>query len=224
MHAFIDTLEAEFIRHADKRVAAGQKAYMRNQFDFYGLTAPVRKQIQKPFLAREYLPGKGNLNQIVKSLWSKSQREFQHFAQEFAFKYAKQLQEKDIDLFEFMVENKSWWDTVDYVANRLMGAYFKRYPEKRVDYVDKWIGSNNIWLQRSSLLFQLKYKQDLDQALLHSTINRLLLSKEFFVNKAIGWVLREYSRTNRDWVQDFVDETDLHSLSRREALRLMKGA
>ena len=222
MHAFINTLEAEFIRHADKNVATGQRAYMRNQFDFYGIKSPVRKQIQKPFFAKKYLPEKENLSQIIKLLWEKPQREFQHFAQEFAFKYVKQLEERDIDLFEFMVENKSWWDTVDYVANRLMGAYFKRYPEKRVDYVDKWIGSNNIWLQRSSLLFQLKYKQDLDQSLLQSTINRLLGSKEFFVNKAIGWVLREYSRTNPSWVQVFVAQTELHSLSRREALRLMK--
>ena len=222
MTDFVETLEAEFVRHADKKIAIGQKAYMRNQFEFYGIASPVRKQIQKPFLAKKYLPAKRDLDQIVTLLWNKPQREFQHFAQEFAFKYARQFDEADIFLFEFMVENKSWWDTVDYIANRLMGAYFKIYPENRQAFVRKWISSNNIWLQRSALLFQLKYKSELDQKLLRTTITQLLGSKEFFINKAIGWVLREYSRTNPAWVQRFADETELHPLSRREALRLMK--
>ena len=135
--------------------------------------------------------------------------------------YIRQMEEEDINLFEFMVTHKSWWDTVDYIANKLMGAYFREFPEKRHEYVRKWIASNNIWLQRSALLFQLKYKSDLDPELLGSTIRQLLGSKEFFINKAIGWVLREYSRTNPEWVKEFADMTELQPLSAREALRLM---
>jgi 3-methyladenine DNA glycosylase AlkD len=90
-----------------------------------------------------------------------------------------------------------------------MGTYFKKLPEEREKYSKKWIGSNNIWLQRSALLFQLKYKQEIDTYLLARTINSLLGSKEFFINKAIGWVLREYSRANPIWVRTFVNKTKL---------------
>jgi len=104
----------------------------------------------------------------------------------------------------------------------LMGDYFKMYPEQIKKYVDKWLASGNMWLQRSALLFQLKYKKDLDEELMAYTINNLLGSKEFFINKAIGWMLREYSRTNPDWVIEFADKTELNNLSKREALRLIR--
>lgn len=82
--------------------------------------------------------------------------------------------------------------------------------------------SGNIWLQRCALLFQLKYKKETDTTLLSDTINILLGSKEFFINKAIGWILREYSRTNPEWVIAFTEKTALNSLSKREALRLVR--
>lgn len=222
MKAFINTLIIEFEKHINTKVASEQKAYMRNQFEYYGLKAAERREIQKPFFIKQYLPNKSELNTIVKSLWEKPQRDYQYFSQELAFKYVKHLELKDIKLFEYMITHKSWWDTVDFISVKLMGAYFKTFPEQKVKYVKKWLKSDNIWLQRSALLFQLKYKKDLDTELLSSTINTLLGSKEFFINKAIGWVLREYSKTNPKWVLKFVNNTDLNTLSKREALRLIK--
>ena len=222
MIEFINTLEIEFEKHKNAKIALEQKAYMRHQFEFYGLKATVRREIQKPFFIKEYLPQKSEIEHIIKTLWEKPEREYQHFAQELAFKYVKQLELKDINLFEFMVTNKSWWDTVDFIANKLMGEYFKTFPNQKEKYVTKWLKSNNIWLQRSALLFQLKYKNKIDTVLLSSTINSLLNSKEFFINKAIGWVLREYSRTNPNWVIEFVNNTELSTLSKKEALRLLK--
>ena len=222
MIEFINTLEIEFEKHKNAKIALEQKAYMRHQFEFYGLKATVRREIQKPFFIKEYLPQKSEIEHIIKTLWEKPEREYQLFAQELAFKYVKQLELKDINLFEFMVSNKSWWDTVDFIANKLMGEYFKTFPNQKEKYVTKWLKSDNIWLQRSALLFQLKYKNKIDTVLLSSTINSLLNSKEFFINKAIGWVLREYSRTNPNWVIEFVNNTELSTLSKKEALRLLK--
>jgi 3-methyladenine DNA glycosylase AlkD len=221
MTEFIETLEAEMERNANPKVALEQKAYMRNQFEFYGLTSDKRREVQKTFLIKGQLPEKNNVDKIIKELWNKPQREYQYFSQEFAFKYIKQVEKEDIELFEYMVINKSWWDTVDLISNKLMGEYFKKYPEQIEHYVKKWVKSNNIWLQRSALLFQLKYKDNLDPILLSSIIHSLLGSKEFFINKAIGWILREYSRTNSNWVIDFVNTTDLNALSKKEALRLL---
>lgn len=222
MKNFIDQLTIEFERKANPKIAAGQKAYMKNQFEFYGITAPARREIQKPFLVKQYLPPKKDLEKLVRKLWKMPQREYQMFGQELAGKYVKDFQKADIETLEYMITHKSWWDTVDFIAVRLMGEYFKLYPELRKKYVKKWLASKHMWLQRSALLFQLNYKKNLDTDLLASMIKPLLGSKEFFINKAIGWVLRHYSRTNPIWVIDFVSRTDLHSLSRREALRLLK--
>lgn len=220
---FIKTLESEFERQADLKIATEQKAYLRNQFLFYGLKTIVRRTIQKPFLSKTYLPPKKNLEGLVKVLWNKPQREYHYFAQELTRKFIKQLEEKDIILFEFMVTHNSWWDTVDFIAPKLIGAYFKTFPEQRDPYIKKWLDSNNIWLQRTCIIFQLLEKEKTDYEFLAYIVRSLLGSKEFFINKAIGWALRDYSRTNANWVEDFANNTDLHPLSRREALRLINS-
>ncbi|MBD0851502.1 DNA alkylation repair protein [Maribacter arenosus] len=221
MNEFIQTLELEFQSNSDPSIAAGQKAYMRNQFEFYGIKNPKRREIQRPFLEKSYLPPKVELQLIVKTLWQKPQREYQYFAQELVFKYRTQFDKNDIVLLEFMATHKSWWDTVDYIAVKLIGPYFEYYPGQLDTYIEKWLASDNIWLQRCCLLYQLKRKDKIDAQRLEYIIKRLLGSKEFFINKAIGWVLREYSKTNPSWVKNFTQLNDLSSLSRREALRLM---
>ena len=221
METYIDTLSIELEKNQNLETAAKQKAYMRNQFEFYGIKTPERRKIQQPFLAPAYLPPKEELFPIIKALWSKPQRDYQLFGQELVFKYLHQLEQEDMELLEYMVIHKSWWDTVDYIAYQLMGFYFKKYPEARIPHVDKWLSSENIWLQRSALLFQLKYKEALDTELLSATIHFLKGSKAFFINKAIGWVLREYSKTNPDWVVMFIEKTELSGLSKREGLRLI---
>jgi len=221
MNEFIQTLELELKRNANTKIAKEQKAYMRNQFEFYGIKTPLRREIQKPFLAKSYLPPKTNLEEIVKTLWNKPQREYQFIAQELVFKYTQQFDKNDIVLLEFMVTHKSWWDTVDYIAAKLIGAYFTRFPEQLDNFIDKWLASENMWLQRCCLLYQLKSKDKMDTQRLQFIIQKLLGSKEFFINKAIGWVLREYSRTNPKWVKNFTENNDLANLSRREAMRLM---
>jgi 3-methyladenine DNA glycosylase AlkD len=221
LKAFINVLEIKLAQHANPDIALEQKAYMRNQFEFYGIKTTERREIQKPFLIKEFLPKKDELDKIVIFLWEKPQRDYQYLSQELAYKYVKHLEKKDIELYEYMVTHKSWWDTVDFIAAKLMGEYFMKFPEQRAICVKKWIDSNNIWLQRCALLFQLKYKENLDTALLDYIINSLLGSKEFFINKAIGWILREYSKTNPNWVMEFAHKTALSNLSKKEALRLI---
>ena len=221
---YISTLEWEVEKNADPATAAAQSAYMKNLFPYYGLKTPLRREITAPFLAKEHLPSKEDAEKIVKALWEKPQREYHYVAQELIFKYQKQFEEKDLELFVFMVANKSWWDTVDFIAARPIGEYFKKFPHQRDANIKKWLASGNLWLQRSAILFQLHYKDKLDTDFLAYVINSLLGSKEFFINKAIGWTLRQYSRTNPEWVVEFVNKTDnLAGLSKREALRLIQG-
>ena len=221
MHPYISILIKEFKLSANNKIALEQSAYMRNQFPFFGIKTTERRALQQAFLAKEMLPDKKEMEEIISTLWRQPQRECLYFAQELAFKYTNQIEKSDIELYEFMVVNQSWWDTVDFIAAKLMGAYFKKFPEEKTIYVKKWLKSGNIWLQRCAILFQLKYKKETDTTLLSDTINILLGSKEFFINKAIGWILREYSKTNPEWVIAFTENTALSPLSKKEALRLV---
>ena len=222
MDDFIQSLETVFKENSNPTIASQQKAYMRNQFEFYGIKSPLRREIQKPFLVKTYLPDKKELKPLVKILWQKPQRDYHYFAQELVFKYKKQFEKQDIDLFEYMVKHNAWWDTIDFIAPTLMGHYFKQYPNEIKPNIDKWLTSDNIWLKRCCIIFQLKYKENLDTILLSDIINACLGSKEFFINKAIGWILRNYSRIDPQWVVEFVNKTNLSNLSKREALRLLK--
>ena len=221
MKDFVEALDEAFLSNADPDIKVGKEAYMRNKFAFHGIMTPQMREISKPFLLRDYLPVKDEMAPIVRKLWSKPEREYQYFAQEFAFKYSRYPEVKDILLYEFMVTHKSWWDTVDFIANKLIGGFFLHYPEMIETSLDKWLHSEDIWLQRSAVIFQLKYKEQTDTNILAYTIKSLLGSKEFFINKAIGWALREYSKTNPEWVLDFVEKIELSNLSRREATRLL---
>ena len=221
MDNFVKLIEAEFKKHADPLNALGQKAYMRNQFEYFGIKSPIRKEIQRPFLRKEALPSKQELPDIVKELWNIQQRELQYFAMELVSKYNRQFEEDDIALFEWMLTHKSWWDTVDFIAAHIIGGYFEIFPEKRDKIIERWINSGNIWLMRSSLLFQLKYNDKLDTDFLTFVIYSVSGSKEFFINKAIGWILRQYSKTNPQWVIDFVNNNELNNLSRREAFKVI---
>ncbi|SMP12119.1 DNA-7-methylguanine glycosylase [Muriicola jejuensis] len=220
--AFLETLERLCTVASDEKIAEGQAAYMRHQFRFYGIKTPERREIQRDLFQKSLLPSKNDLPALVRVLWEKKERENQYIGQELARKYVRLQEENDVLLFEYMITHKSWWDTVDFIAVNLVGSYFRSFPEKREAITEKWMSSGNIWLQRTTLLFQLKYKGDLDTEFLGKTITQLLGSREFFINKAIGWVLREYSKTDPSWVRRFAAATPLDPLSAREALRLLK--
>jgi len=119
MHDYIISLQQEFSLNSNKEIAIAQKQYMKNKFEFYGIKSPLRRELQKAFLVQKYLPEKKELEFIVKELWLKPERELQYFTQELVKKYTKQSEKEDINLFEFMIINKSWWDSIDFVAVNL---------------------------------------------------------------------------------------------------------
>jgi 3-methyladenine DNA glycosylase AlkD len=216
---YIAALEEEFRTAANPKRAEKQAAYMRDQFPFFGIMSTERKEILKPFLNKENRPPKTDLSMVVKTLWQKPEREYQYAAQELAAKYLRHSDKRDIDLFEWMITTKSWWDTVDFIASTIVGNYFKHFPDQLPEKNEDWLHSGDIWLQRTTLIFQLKYKEKVDEQLLVDNIRRLNGTNEFFINKAIGWALREYGKVNPEWVSDFTNQNNLSNLSRREALK-----
>ncbi|MBW4656506.1 MAG: DNA alkylation repair protein [Kaiparowitsia implicata GSE-PSE-MK54-09C] len=109
------------------------------------------------------------------------------------------------------------------IASHNVRKLLKQYPSYRDATLEPWRDSENLWLRRTTLLFQLGYKAETDEALLFSLIEQNSDSKEFFIQKAIGWALREYSKVAPEAVQIFVAETPLAALSRREALKWLKA-
>jgi 3-methyladenine DNA glycosylase AlkD len=120
---------------------------------------------------------------------------------------------------EKLVTTKSWWDTVDFLASNAAGPWFRKFPEKKSEITSRWNASENFWLQRMSILFQLKYKAETDTKILRSYILPLMESKEFFIRKAIGWALREYAKTDPKFVSKLVKELPLSPLSKKEAMK-----
>ena len=134
-------------------------------------------------------------------------------------KFEKELPLEFTETLETLIVTKSWWDTVDSIATGTVATYFQRYPGVRGETLPRWRRSENFWLRRTCILFQLDYKKETDFPLLCDIIRENLGSKEFFINKAIGWALRQYSRTDAQAVRNFVAATPLHPLSAREALK-----
>ncbi len=221
MHLYTQGIYKILNEHRNEENALPMKKYMRNQFDFFGIKAAERRLLCNEYLKNNPLPERNELRKIVKELWKIDERELQYFAIELLIKTKKQWTVEDVTLIEYLVTHKSWWDTVDFLAAIIAGAWFKKFPEHIKPVTEKWNTSENIWLQRTSILFQLKYKKETDLKLLSKYIKRLSSSKEFFIQKAIGWILREYSKTDPDFVLKFVATEKLMPLSKREALKVI---
>jgi len=219
MHSYIIPLSQAFEKSRNEENAFFMKKYMKGQYEYFGIKSPERREIMRDFLQNYGLPDVQETNKITKEFWQLPQREYQYVIMDILGRMAKKAEKERIDLYEYLVVNKSWWDTVDYIASNLVGVHLQKYPELIKPYTLKWMDFGNMWLQRTSLLFQLKYKKTTDLNLLTDYILRLQGSKEFFINKAIGWILREYSKTDALWVVDFVKKNQLAPLSHREALK-----
>lgn len=218
---YLIPLKEAFDKNANPENAIRMKAYMKGKFEYFGIKSPERKEIVKEFLKTYGMPEEDKINNVVKESWNYPQREFQYFAMSLSEKYIKKSKIEIISLFEFMIANKQWWDTIDYIASNLAGNLFLKFPKMITPYTSKWMDSGDMWFQRTAILFQLKYKENTDLDLLFDYISKLYGSKEFFINKAIGWILREYSKTDAETVKLFIanNSNSLAKLSQREALK-----
>ncbi|HAQ37883.1 MAG TPA: DNA alkylation repair protein, partial [Saprospirales bacterium] len=220
---YFHQLKAAFSDHADQERAVRMKAYMRNQFEFFGIESPIRKKIVSGILSENGKPELPVLIGLTGLLWSQPEREMQYAAMDINNYFLKKLIPAYMPIYEKLIGQKSWWDTVDWLAPRAMGSLFLRYPEHIDRHVENWLSSGNIWYIRSAILFQLHYKKHTDFELLKSIILQTIGSTEFFINKASGWALREYSKTNASAVTEFVESTPaLSGLTKTEALKWLK--
>ncbi len=221
MHPYITPIANKFSLQENPNKAKGMKAYLLNQFSFFGIAAPERRLLCKEYYKQNVITDLTELEKIVLETFLLPQREFQYFGIELFAHHKKLWKSSSIGLIKKCLLTKSWWDSVDAIASEWLGPFFTLFPQKIMHHTFQWNRSTDIWLQRSSILFQKSYKTSTDTKLLSAYILHCSDSKEFFIQKAIGWALREYSKTNPKWVLSFVSKTKLPSLSKKEALKRM---
>jgi 3-methyladenine DNA glycosylase AlkD len=217
---FIKSLGLAFAENASPNNAAAMEKYMKNLFPFYGLKTDVRRSITKALLAEHKEEIQAHPREIALELYSKPQREYHYTAIEIVMKQLKNsFIKEDIGLIETLLINHSWWDSVDAISKYLLGGYLQQFPEEIPKVIKHFSYSENMWLNRSVILFQLGYKKNTDVDLLFSECKKHSHSKEFFIQKAIGWALREHAKTDAEAVRKFVNSANLKPLSSREALK-----
>ena len=215
-------LEFHFENNRNPVLAEPMAKYMRNKFPFLGIKKPERTRLLRTFYSQTGMLKEPFEPDWVRKLWDQEEREYQLAALDYLERSLKKLDGTHITLLEWLITTKSWWDTVDTLATKSVGAIAKRSPEVISENIEGWAYGDHLWLRRSAILFQLKYKGDTNESLLYRYIEQNAESKEFFIQKAIGWVLREYSKTNPNSVRQFIQSHVLAPLSVREGSKYLK--
>lgn len=215
----IQKIKSLIAENADPETAKEMSAYMQNRFVFAGIQKPRLMKLISPFL-RETTKEPLNWD-LVFGLWDLEQREAQYIALEYLKKHIRQIVPEDLDRLKALITGKSWWETVD-TLDAFAGAAVMKDPGLK-EVMVQWASDENIWLRRTAIDFQQKYKNHTDEKLLEKIIVANLGSREFFINKAIGWSLREYSKVNSEWVESFIEKyrTELAPLSIKEASKYL---
>ena len=213
MTAF-QNLKKLFKLHADENTARQMAAYMRGQFKYYGIPTPQRRALSKPFLGKKSDAIDWG---FVTACWGAEAREFQYIAMDYLYLRTAQLTKADVPEIRAFAEAKSWWDTIDGL-DQLVGAIAQKDKSVK-QLLLKWSKDKNFWIRRMAIDHQLNYRDKTDTTLLAAIIENNFGQTEFFINKAIGWALREYSKTDPRWVREFLARhaERLSPLSLREA-------
>ena len=212
----IDCLEAR----ADNARALDMSKYMKNKFEFFGVGAAERNEIWKPYFKEAKKTKKIDWD-FIEICFKHDKRECQYTAAYYLKYMQRFLVEDDIPKLKELVLTKSWWDTVD-ILDKVIGSII--YNNKNLHpIILEWSKDDNIWLRRVAIDHQLLRKENTDEQLLEKILINNLNHKEFFVNKAISWALRDYSKTNPQWVRNFIEvhKENMASLSIREASKYL---
>jgi 3-methyladenine DNA glycosylase AlkD len=220
---YLERIHALLSERENHEKAVGMAKYMKFHFPYLGVQKPQRSEALNPLIKQitKSCTYEEILN-LIQLLWDKPEREFQYVAMDILFASKSKWKESLIQEVELLIRTKSWWDSVDMLATQIAGNYFRLFPENKYRIVREWIKDENKWINRTAILFQLKYKVLTDTELLTEAMIPHISSSDFFLQKAIGWALREFSATNPEWVQLFLEEHNLKPLSIREAKRGVK--
>ncbi len=214
-------VQSQFKALADPENAVPMAAYMKTEMPFYGIPKPLRVPVYKA-LKKEYAPSsQEEYEACVLGLWNLSHREEKYAAIEYAMFFDKFITSKSIALYERLVREGQWWDFVDPIAIALVGIALKKDRTKLEPKMNKWISDDDMWIRRTAILSQNRHKADTNEQMLFDFCLQRAHEKEFFIRKAIGWALREYSYAAPKAVRKFLDsnQNTLSPLSLKEGAK-----
>ena len=215
-------LKTSFEQKANPVNAKEQKRYMKSRLDFWGIKTLELNQLAKSVFRNYSLESAQEYRKILLYLFENaSKREEWYAAIQFALFFKAFIKEENLSVWVKMIRLAGWWDITDSITGKLIGPTLKD-NEKMTTYARKWIEDENFWIRRTALLMQLKYKTKTDFELLKELILKTKHEDELFIQKAIGWALRQYSYYNPEVVLKFVSESELSRLSKREALKVIE--
>ena len=223
-HPLVTYLRQAMSDAGDPAQAPAMQAYMKTDQPFYGVQAGPRREIFRAALKQHPIRSREEYGNTVRDLWGGVYREEMYLALDLAQQAKVYRDLASWPLYVEMMRTATNWDTLDWIAATLLGDLLCQHREKETE-VRAWVDDANLWVRRTSLLIHLKHKGETNLPMLSAAILHLAPEKEFFIRKAIGWVLREYAKTDPDWVRAFVDDhrEQLSGLSVREALKNLKG-
>lgn len=223
------TIATELVAHvaaalhsvSDPSKAVEMAAYMRTEMPFYGVQKPDRVPIIRE-IKKKFKPSDSNeYSAAVLSLWARPHREEKYCAINYAACFPEFIVSDSMPLYERLIREGAWWDLVDGISGELVSeAYFKE-RKKIKPIINKWSRDKDKWIRRSTIICQLQHKEETDHEQLFDLCLKMAHEKEFFIQKAIGWALREYSKTDPSAVKKFLstNKTLLAPLSYREGAK-----
>lgn len=213
-------LYEEMIRHKNEEQAQKMSKYMLNKFEYIGIKTPERREIFKIFF-KEYKNEEKIDWEFVNKCWENKYREFQYIAADYLKNMKDKLTIDDIPKFKQLILKKSWWDTIDNLDMTIGALALKDSNVNKI--LLEWSLDENIWLKRIAIDHQLLRKEKTNTELLEKILKNNLGQTEFFINKAIGWALRDYSKTNPEWVKNFIEKNreNMAKLSIKEASKYL---
>ena len=209
-------LITELEEKRNELLAVSMERYMQDKFRFLGVRGATRTEIYKKYFP-EARKSKAIDWDFIENCWNKEEREFQYVVVYYLKAMQRFLKREDISRLKYLIVTKSWWDTVDLLA-KVVGSLVIRI-EGYDQIMLEWSKDSNIWLRRVAILYQLSLKDKVDEQILDKILVNNLGNNEFFINKAIGWALRDYSKFNPEWVREFIkkNKENMANLSIREA-------
>ncbi len=221
----IAAVRAALLQHADAERAVGQQRYMKSEMPYLGLTSPVLRQALRPVLADPAyrIAEREQWEATVRALWSEATHR-EHWYAAIALlghrTYRPWRDPATLALLSDLIRDGAWWDVVDTLATHNVREILLGRPDEVAPVLRAWAHDENLWIRRAAMLAQVGAKDRTDVDLLVDVIEPNIEHPDFFSRKAIGWALRDYARTDPEWVRRFVAaHPELSGLSRREALK-----
>ncbi len=226
--ALLTALRAELAKLTDAERAQGAAAYMKQALPFLGLPMSQTRSLARQCLKQHPLTSDKSWRASVESLFFNARyQEERYAALELAGikRFDSYQKPALLSLYKRMIQTAAWWDLVDELST-LVGTLLLLHPSQVRPQLLGWSKHEDIWLRRASIICQRKHRQQTDLELLVACIEPSLDSSEFFLRKAIGWALREHSKTDPEVILAYVTahRRQLSNLSKREALKHLRAS